>query len=134
MTHTNTILSITLVAAVSLTTGCATVTRGTTQSVAIETTPQGAMIRSSTGPSCKAPCALDLKRSSDHTITATKAGYEPSSAVVTHQVSGGGAAGMAGNLVLGGIIGAAVDAGSGAMYDLTPNRVYIELEKIDLAQ
>ena len=41
---------------------------------------------------------------------------------------------MAGNLVLGGIIGAAVDAGSGAMYDLTPNRVYIELEKIDLAQ
>ena len=38
-----------------------------------------------------------------------------------------GSAGMAGNIVLGGLIGAAVDAGTGAMKDLQPNPVSVKL-------
>jgi len=42
-------------------------------------------------------------------------------------VVGAGAAGMAGNVILGGLIGAAVDAGSGAMKDLKPNPVKVTM-------
>ena len=35
---------------------------------------------------------------------------------------------MAGNIIVGGIIGAAVDAGSGAMNELVPNPVVVELD------
>ena len=37
---------------------------------------------------------------------------------------------MAGNVFVGGIIGAAVDVGTGSMYDLKPNPVHVVLEKI----
>jgi len=118
-------------AMVIATSGCATVTRGTTQSVAVDTVPQQALVSASSGPACLSPCALDLKRSVARTLTATLAGHQPKSAVVSPQVGGGGAAGMAGNILLGGIIGAGVDAASGAMYDLTPTRVTLVLDPID---
>jgi hypothetical protein len=122
---------IAAVAAAALSTGCATITRGTTQSVAVTSEPQGADITSSTGPGCRAPCALELKRNSNHTLTAKLDGYESEQAVVTKSVSGGGAAGMAGNLVVGGIIGAGIDATSGAMYDLSPSAVAFYLKRED---
>lgn len=34
---------------------------------------------------------------------------------------------MAGNVLVGGIIGAGVDAGTGAMLDLTPNPAHVDL-------
>ncbi len=37
---------------------------------------------------------------------------------------------MAGNVLLGGVIGAAVDAGTGSMYDLKPNPVHVVLNKV----
>ncbi|MDO5646688.1 hypothetical protein [Paracoccus sp. (in: a-proteobacteria)] len=47
---------------------------------------------------------------------------------VTNRVSGGGGAAMAGNLVLGGIIGAGVDAANGATLELIPNPVEVTLD------
>lgn len=41
---------------------------------------------------------------------------------------------MAGNVVVGGLIGAAVDAGSGAMKDLKPNPIQVNLELLDSTQ
>ena len=126
---TNTsILLAALIGATSLTTGCATVTRGTTQEISVDSTPQGAMVETS-GATYTTPAAIKLKRNIGHKLNFTKVGYEPASAVVTPAINGGGAAGMAGNILLGGIIGAAVDAGSGAMYDLEPGRVPVALEK-----
>lgn len=46
---------------------------------------------------------------------------------MTHHISGG--AGMAGNVLLGGIVGAGVDAYSGAMDDIVPNPLTVTLEK-----
>ena len=46
------------------------------------------------------------------------------------QISGGGAAGMAGNVLLGGIIGAGVDAATGATKDLKPNPIDVKLVPI----
>ena len=61
-------------------------------------------------------------------ITTEKPGYKTSIHHVTHQTAGGGAAGMAGNVLLGGIIGAAVDANNGSTQELIPNPLVIDLE------
>jgi len=49
---------------------------------------------------------------------------------VESQVAGAGAAGMAGNVILGGLIGAAVDVGTGAMLELKPNPIQVKLVPI----
>ena len=53
---------------------------------------------------------------------------KPQQIRVTNRVSSGGGAAMAGNVVFGGIIGAAVDSGSGAMLELVPNPVNVTLD------
>lgn len=111
---------------------CATVTRGTTTAWEVQTTPSGARVETSHGMMCEStPCSIKMPRKSQFTATITKAGYKDAKVVVTNKISGGGGAGMAGNVLLGGIIGAGVDASSGAMLDLTPNPAVVTLEKAD---
>ena len=124
-------MKILLLAAVGLALGgCATVTRGLDDSWTVNTTPSGASVRTSGQFYCDAtPCTFKLPRKSQFDVTIAKAGYKSWTGHVTHHVSGAGGAGMAGNVVLGGIIGAGVDASSGAMLDLTPNPLSVTLEK-----
>lgn len=110
--------------------GCATLTRGTEEVLVIETRPAGAQARLSTGETCTTPCALQKKRKESFMVHIHKDGYEPIEIQVTNQVAGSGAAGMAGNVIFGGIIGAAVDAGTGATRELVPNPVSIDLEPL----
>lgn len=110
--------------------GCATITRGTTEAFEVQSDPAGADVRLSTGEVCKTPCALEKDRDSSFVVHVEKAGYEPAEVQVINQVAGEGAAGMAGNVIFGGIIGAAVDAGSGAMKELVPNPVEVALEPL----
>lgn len=115
--------------------GCATVTRGSTEEFKIRSTPPGASVKTSTGFSCDAtPCSLKLPRKNAFDVTVSKQGYTAQTVHVRSAVSGGGAAGMAGNLVAGGIIGMAVDGSSGAMDDLLPNPVDVTLEAAGTAQ
>ena len=58
-------------------------------------------------------------------------GYKTKTASVRSQIAGAGGAGMAGNILVGGIIGIGVDATSGAMNDLTPNPLLIVLQPND---
>ena len=110
--------------------GCATVTRGTNDTWTVNTTPAGAAVKTTNQFACDAtPCTFKMPRKSEFDVTITKAGYKSWTGHVTHHVSGAGGAGMAGNVVLGGIIGAGVDASSGAMLDLTPNPLSVTLEK-----
>lgn len=118
----------TLAAAAS---GCATITRGTSESFVINTNPPGAEAHLSNGLFCKTPCSVKVKRRGDFTVKITKDGYEPVEAVVTSSIDGGGAAGMAGNVILGGVIGAGVDAGSGAMHSHKPNPLEVTLVRLD---
>lgn len=110
-----------------LNTGCATITRGTTEALIIETTPTGAEVALSTGIRCKTPCSIELKRKNAVVVDITKDGYDPVRVNVLSQIAGAGAAGMAGNVVFGGIIGAGVDAVSGATKQLKPNPVVVTL-------
>lgn len=109
--------------------GCATITRGTSDTLVIETEPSNANASLSNGLQCKTPCALRMSRKDNVIIKIEKDGFIPIDVVVAPQISGAGSAGMAGNLLFGGLIGAAVDAGSGAMLNLVPNPVRVTLEK-----
>jgi hypothetical protein len=110
-------------------TGCATITRGTTTGFAITTEPTGANVSLSNGLSCTTPCALKVKRRPGFTVSISKEGYKEVSTNVISQISGGGGTAMAGNILLGGIIGAGVDGSTGAMNDLNPNPLHIIMEE-----
>ena len=124
--------SVFAVATVVLITGCATITRGTSDALTVQSSPSGADVMLSNGMTGKTPATFRLPRNQPLTVIVKKEGYEESSANVVPQIVGAGGAGMAGNLIFGGIIGAGVDVASGAMNDLRPNPVYVRLTRIDL--
>ena len=72
-----------------------------------------------------------MPRKSEFDVTITKPGYKPWTGKITHHIGNSGGAGMAGNVLAGGLIGMGVDATSGAMYDLVPNPLHVDLEKAD---
>ena len=124
------IATMVVVSAGLLIQGCATITRGTTEVLVIETTPSGADVSLSNGLRCLSPCALEVKRKANLVVDVSKAGYEPARLNVLSEVAGAGAAGMAGNVILGGVIGAGVDAATGATKRLVPNPVRVTLNPI----
>ncbi len=117
-----------VVAAVSLAlSGCATITRGTSEMYRIETDPPGAIATLSNNAVCKTPCDIRVNRRSSFRVDIIKPGYEDFSIYIQSTVDGAGKAGMAGNIIAGGIIGAGVDAGSGAMHSHQPNPLVVTL-------
>lgn len=115
--------------ALTMASACATITRGDKDTLVIESDPVNADATLSNGLQCKTPCSIKLPRKDNCVVKIEKEGYESVEVNVTPQISGNGQAGMAGNILFGGLIGVAVDAGSGAMYDLKPNPVTVKLEK-----
>lgn len=114
--------------------GCATVTRGTEDAWEISSDPVGAKVETSNGHQCPAtPCAIRMSRKSEFTATVTKEGYKSATVTVTHKTAGAGAAGVAGNVLVGGVIGVGVDVVTGASQDLTPNPAFVKLEKAEPA-
>lgn len=115
------------VMAVTFSSGCATITRGTREALVVETIPAGAQVRLSNGSSGTSPSSFKVKRKGDLVVTISKPGYEPVTVKVTTQIAGAAAAGMAGNVLLGGVIGVGVDAFSGGMLEHKPNPVKVTL-------
>ena len=111
--------------------GCASVTRGTTENISISSTPSGveaAVTGLEVPTTCTTPCAVVAKRSADITIIFEKEGYQSQTVQLTKEVSGTGAAGFAGNLLAGGLIGMGVDAATGAATDHKPNPVIVTMQ------
>lgn len=107
--------------------GCATVTRGTNDQVQMRSTPTGAIATASTGQSCTTPCTMTVGRKDQFSVHFEKLGYISQDVQVKTQASGPGQAALAGNLIVGGIVGLATDASTGAMLDHIPNPVSVEL-------
>jgi len=108
--------------------GCATVTRGSNDVLQINSTPSGAQVQTSNGFSCQStPCAIKMPRRSEFVATISKPGCRPLQVNVTHKTADAGAAGIAGNVLVGGVIGLGVDAATGASQDLVPNPITAEL-------
>ena len=97
------------------TSACATVTRGTNTAFEVQTSPAGATVSTSNGHQCPStPCSIKMPRRSEFVATIQKPGYNPVQANVTTKVAGAGGAAMAGNVIVGGVVGAGVDVVSGA--------------------
>lgn len=113
--------------------GCATITRGTTETLSIQSEPPGASVELSNGQTCRTPCSLEVKRKNEYLVYLRKDGFEPAQMTVTPKVAASGAAGMTGNVLFGGIIGLGVDAATGASKSLNPNPAHVHLRVADPA-
>ncbi len=99
--------------------GCATVVEGSSQSVAVATQPPGAscvLMREGKNlgavPSTPGSVHVD-KSKNDLTVTCSKEGYQPTTVSYSPTFNGM----TFGNIILGGGIGAVVDASTGANYN-----------------
>jgi hypothetical protein len=77
---------------------------------------------------------VEVSRKTELTAYAEKEGFKPGQIFVDTKFSGGGAAGLAGNILIGGIIGAGVDAATGATLDHYPNPAHMTLAPVDSAE
>jgi hypothetical protein len=107
--------------------GCASVTRGTTDQLQILSSPQGAQAHTSMGYVCVTPCTLQANRKDEFTVTFSKPGFHSAVVAVKSQVGGAGAAGFAGNILIGGVVGMVADAATGATLEHVPNPVSVTL-------
>ncbi len=112
-------MRILVIAAASvLLSGCATIVNGSNQSVTVSTDPPGASCKLSRqtetlGAIPMTPGSVQVSKSkNDMVVTCDKPGYQ--TATVSKSPSFGGA--TFGNIILGGGVGAIVDAASGANY------------------
>jgi PEGA domain len=108
-------------------TSCATITRGTHEKLQVNTTPPGANVTLSTGERGVTPARFIKLRRDSFQVTVSKPGYLTTTVNVESRASGTGVAATAGNVVTGAVIGAAVDAGTGAWNSLYPNPVSVQL-------
>jgi hypothetical protein len=111
----------------ALAAGCATVTRGTTSQVQFVSDPPGAELRTSLGHACVTPCTLNFQRRDEFVVTFSRAGYRSVQIPVSTRIAGAGAAGFAGNVILGGVVGMGVDVATGAALEHCPNPVSVTL-------
>src|SRR3954469_19670041 len=105
------------------TTGCASIMHGTTQDVAISSSPSGAQVVIDNQPAGSTPIIAHLKRNENHILKLDVPGYLPYETGFTKSVSGW----VWGNVLFGGLIGLAVDAISGGLYYLTPEQLAAEM-------
>lgn len=104
---------------------CATIMHGTSQEVGLTSQPAGATVTIDGQPGGKTPVVARLKRKATHTITISMDGYQPFELTTTRKTSGW----VWGNIIFGGLIGLAVDAMSGGLYNVNPDQVQAQLTK-----
>jgi uncharacterized Fe-S cluster-containing radical SAM superfamily protein len=117
-----------IIALISLsTTCCATIICTDRQKVNITTYPDNAIVFDNGANIGRTPLIAKLKRKENHVIRIMLDGYEPCTIALHKKFNAVTFSNIV--LVLGGIIGLSVDAGTGAMYRLSPAEIYKWLEK-----
>lgn len=106
-----------------LTKACGTIIQGTTQEVGINSNPSNASVTINGQNHGNTPMIIDLKRKDSHMVKIELDGYHPYETTLTRTTSGW----VWGNIIFGGLIGLAVDASAGGMYQLTPEQIEAEL-------
>lgn len=115
-------VNLTLLAFLALLSGCATITRGTTQTYNVTSIPAGAQVNFSTGETCTTPCVLEKKRNEPFQVNVVKEGYEPYEIEVTTETCSEAATTTIANLVMvGSVLWCSLDAILGSTQDLYPN-------------
>lgn len=106
--------------------GCATIIHGGRQNVPINSTPSGATVKVNQ-ITVTTPGVVNLSRSDPACVLRfEKEGYEPVDVTLYRSMDGW----IWGNVLIGGIIGIAIDFSTGAAYQLTPNVVNVTLKEL----
>ena len=109
-----------------LSAGCATVERGTTDRLAIVSDPPGAIATATSGASCTTPCALEVGRRDEVSVTIAKAGFVSRTVLVKTRISDVGVGFFMENVLTAGL-GGGVDLATGATLEHAPNPVSVIL-------
>jgi hypothetical protein len=118
-----------MLATAAMTQGCATVIKGSSQSIPVSSDPPAADIVLDGKIVGQTPKTLALKRDSNYLITVQKTGFEQQSVPIVKNIGGA----VWGNALVGGLIGWGVDAASGAQYNLLPSSVSVKLLPVNTA-
>jgi hypothetical protein len=112
-----------LLAGALASTACASIMHGTDQDIGISSSPTGAKISVDNMPMGNTPVIAKLSRKDNHIVKIDLDGYAPAELTLTKGVSGW----VWGNLAFGGVLGLAVDAISGGLYNLNPAQLQATL-------
>lgn len=107
--------------------GCATVTHGTTQKIAVNSQPCGARVIVDGSQELTTPCSVPLSRKADHRIAIELEGYERQEFAISRVPTGK----TINNIWVGGLIGWAVDGATGADNKLVPEQIDARLSKLE---
>ena len=121
-------LALAALCVLSCASGCATVINGTKQTIPIRSNPPGATARVlPANVVVTTPAEVELERKKAHTVRIELEGYCRESTYIDRTTSEA----LAGNILLGGLIGMSVDASNGAAFDLKPCGVDVTLRRAD---
>ncbi len=107
--------------------GCATFANGTSQKILAISMPPGARILVDGNKEFTTPATLRLERRRDHVLLFSKNGYRDETVKVMHVISEA----VAGNTLIFGPLGWAVDALNGCQYKLVPATIHIDMKPED---
>jgi hypothetical protein len=105
--------------------GCASMFRGSRETFVIDSVPQGADVRLSTGQSGTTPLSVRVPRKETIHVAVSMPGFKAHETTLKPRVAGLGI----GLGIRGGPIGIAIDAGTGAMMEHKPNPLVVHLEE-----
>lgn len=111
---------------------CASVVRGSSEKLVIQSNPSGAEVRLSTGHSGITPFETAVPRKGTILVTISKAGYKELNTAVISSIDGGSLGlGTAANFLFLPIINDVVDYKTGANYSHKPNPLIVTLIPAD---
>lgn len=105
---------------------CATIISGSKQTVKFSSNPSSASVFIDEVEVGKTPFEMKLARKSEHSVMIKLDGYQTYQTNLTKSFN----AWYFGNILIGGLIGLVVDPITGAIYNLTPNKINSEMTKI----
>ena len=110
---------------------CATASQGTKQKITVNSSPQNAEVITSHGYGCdETPCSFYVPRNSSFEMKVSKPGFSTKTVKIKTIMSSVGTAKSLGSVVLGGVIAGGYDVYKGAVLELSPNSINVELENM----
>ena len=108
--------------------GCASIVRGSSEKLTIQSVPSGAQVRLSTGQAGVTPWEVEVKRKDTIFVTVTKDGYKEMSTAVISSIDGASLGiGTVANFVTLPILNDVIDYKTGANFSHKPNPLIVTL-------
>jgi PEGA domain-containing protein len=124
MTSRPTLFALIALLSITLTPACGTIINGTSEDIDASSFPSGAEITLDGKPAGVTPCQLTLERDENHFAEFRHPKYPGQVLKINFERSFNGMTFT--NVIFGGLIGAGVDAASGANYSFTPDPVHAD--------